>query len=375
MPLTHFPHGIGTSIVVPGGGGLISTGIGIGDIKWVVPAKSSTDKWYERIRQIANDSDIFTTLVEAHAACVGTSGTAGSGQGDTIFIAPGRYDVIAETDFYKSNIQVVGLCGPNNLLSVAASTSSRSMPACTLHTATAAVGNVIHVYGSDNQFYNISAVNGGANAGNLSALCVGRITTNTAQRNYFNRCTFHGCMSTSQNTIANCSVEIGSGSSCYMFEDCIIGQNTFGGARETSYQGHLYYSGTGASGAAAGVGPQNGIFRNCLFLSRTASSTTVPMVRIGYNSATPTGMEEIDRDHIFDGCRFISWGGASNGTVFDINIAGGPGRVILTKSSAFGYAEWRVARASQVGDSVGLIWADMPVSNATDAGIAIEPTA
>jgi hypothetical protein len=61
MGLTHFPGGISTPII-SGGGGVVSTGIGIGDTKWVVPAKASTDKWYERIRQIAKDTDIFTSL-------------------------------------------------------------------------------------------------------------------------------------------------------------------------------------------------------------------------------------------------------------------------------------------------------------------------
>jgi len=369
MPLTHFPHGIGTPIVVPGGGGIISTGIGIGDIKWVVPARTSTDKWYERIRQIANDGDIYTTLQAAHDACT-------TGQGDTIFVAPGLYTTTAQTTFSKSNIQVVGLCGPNNQMTAAGTIASRDNHACTIYCDTAAVPWTMQVTGYRNQFYNMSFVNSGAAATNLGAVAVGRVTTSTAYGNYFNRCTFHGCMDTAQNTINNCSLDIGSGASSYMFEECIIGQNTWGGDRAVAYQGHLHYGGTGDSGAGAGVGAQNGMFRSCLFLSRSAGTITVPMVRIGSGTGAPTSDEAMDRIHWFIDCHFNNYmaaAAANQTTVFDDNSLSWH-QVMIVNCSAHQYAEWRIVRAGQ--NPLGSLQysVNMAVTNVANAGIGVEPT-
>jgi len=371
MGLTHFPHGISAPIVVPGGGGLISTGIGIGDVKWVVPAKTTSDLWYGRINQIAKDSDIFTTLQAAHDACT-------SGQGDTIFVAPGLYTTTTQTTFSKSNIQVVGMCGPNNQMAAAATIASRSNPSCTIYCDTAAVVYTLQVTGARNQFYNMSFVNSGAAATNLAALCVGRLTTSTAYGNYFNRCTFHGCMDTAQNTVSNCSVEIGSGASGYMFENCIVGQNTWGGNRATAYQGHIYYSGRYESGADAGVGSQNGIWRDCLILSRTATAAIVPAVRIGSGSiahGSGSGYEEMDRNHYWINCHFDSWGMAASAmaTVFYDLCATGHCNILIN-SSCHHYTEWRVVYSAQPPSDY-IISAQMAVSNATGAGLGIVPTA
>ena len=369
MGLTHYPHGISTPIVVPGGGGLISTGIGIGDIKWVVPSKASTDLWYARIAAIANDRDIFTTLQTAHDACT-------SGQGDTIFVAPGLYTTTDQTTFSKSNIQVVGLCGPNNLMSAAATIASRSQPGCTIYCDTAAVPYTMQVTGHNNQFYNMSFVNSGANAANLGAVCIGKITTNTAHQNYFSRCTFHGCMDTAQNTIYSSSLEIGSGASNYMIEECIIGQNTMGGAKEVSYQGHLLYSGETNSGASHGFGPQNGVIKNTLFLSRTASQVLVPAVRIGGGDGLVVGDEAMDRTHWFIGCHFDSWAGAgetAQTAVFD-DACSSYHCVRLVDCSAHRYAAWRIVRLGQPTSADWRYSTNMGIPVAVDSGIGIIPT-
>jgi len=219
-------------------------------------------------------------------------------------------------------------------------------------------------------------VNSGAAATNLGAVRVGGITTNTAYGNYFRRCTFHGCMDTAQNTINNCSLDIGSGASNYMFEECIIGQNTFGGDRAVAYQGHLHYGGRTDSGADAGVGPQNGIFRDCLFLSRSAGTITVPMVRIGSGTGAPTSDEAMDRVHWFIRCTFQNYmaaAAANQTTVFDDNSLSWH-QVGIVDCSAHNYAEWRIVRAGQNPLGSLMYSVNMPVTNVANAGICVEPT-
>lgn len=365
MGLTHFPHGLSSQgmPVSPG----LQWGVGIGEVYWVVPARASTNTWYERIRTMVADDHIFANLPDAHTACT-------SNQGDTILVAPGIYTVTSEMDFTKNRITVIGLDGPDYLL--CEDSTSRSMGGVSFYCNTTQVENVLHVTGYRNKFYGLHFVNAGAHTANDTAVCVGNVTTKSAYGNYFGRCTFHGVHDTAQNTIASSSIEIGSGAAHTMVEDSIIGQNTFGDARETSFQGHIYYGGTVESGSAAGNGPQNCIFRNCLHESRTATSISVPAVRIGGESATPTGDEAADRTQWFINCHFSTWGFTGSTemySVFDCNSLSGY-CVRVVNSSAHNYGEWRLARSSQGGESVSAFSVNMPVSSAANAGIAVVPT-
>ena len=369
MTITRFPHGVSSFgvPVIPG----IECGVGLGEIFWLVQAKTSSNLWYEKIRQFANDENILTSLTDANTNCT-------SGQSDTVFVTPGLYTTTVETDWTKSHCNVISTGGPNNLMAAAATIASRDASSVTIYTATSAVPSTFHVSGHRNNFYGLSFVNGGAAATNLQAvrLCGGSDKIGS-EGNYFSRCTFHGAMSTSQNTIANCSVNIGSGSSNYMFEDCIIGQNTFGGDRRIAYSGHLYYPGVYETGAygGAGAGPQNGIFRRCIFLSRSTSSYLTPvMVKIGA-SADPTGDESMDRVHWFIDCHFDSWGalGTAITSVFDDSCLS-IHNVRLIDCSAHCYAEWRVARVSQNPETVFQFSSNMGIPVAADPGIGIEPT-
>ena len=367
MAFSRFPHGISSMgvPVIPG----LDWGIGLGNVYWLVNSTADSNPYYAQLKSKVDSSTIFTTLNAAHTACT-------TGQGDTIFVTPGVYTMTAEMDFTKSHINVIGTYGPNNQLTYS---SGRDMHACTFYTVTEAVANLVHVTGYRNNFYGLSFVNAGAAATNLCAVKIGGLaSSNTSYSNYFNRCTFHGCMSTSQNTTENCSIMISSGSSNYMFEDCIIGQNTYGGDRATTYQGHVYYCGTGDSGSTAGYATQNGVWRNCIFLSRTATAGIVPVIRIGDHSAahgSPTGDESWDRAHWWINCVFDNWGAINMPTVFYNNCASGAGVAKLYNCAAYNYEEWRVVYGAQVGEGVANILANMPVSNATDAGIAVEPTA
>lgn len=367
MGMTAFPHGL-TSMgvpVIPG----IESGVGLGVVFWVVTAKDSTNLWYTNLADRVEDDKVFISLQAAHDACT-------SGQSDTIFVTPGLYTTTAETEFTKSWINVVGTCGPNNLMSVAATITSRNQPGCTFYCDTAAVPYTLHITGHNNNFYNLSFVNSGAASTNLASVCIGKITTNTAQGNYFKRCTFHGCMDTAQNTIYSSSLEIGSGASNYMLEDCIIGQNTMGGAREVSYQGHLLYGGETNSGASHGFGPQNGVIKNTLFISRTATEVLVPAIRVGGGDGLVVGDEAMDRTHWFIGCHFDSWAGAgttAQTAVFD-DACSSYHCIRLVDCSAHRYAAWRIVRLGQPTSADWRYSSNMGIPVAIDSGIGIIPT-
>jgi hypothetical protein len=368
MPFTNYPNGI-TSMGVPVVPGL-GAGVGLGDVYWVVTSKDSTSPWYEKIRSRSKDANIFSSLQAAHDACT-------SGQSDTIFVTPGLYTTTSQTNFTKSHIIVIGTGGPNNGIQVAATIASSDQHGSTIYCDTASVAHTMLITGHRNQFYNMSFVNSGANTANLSAVKIGGVTTKTAYGNYFNRCTFHGCMDTAQNTCESSCVQIGSGSSDYMFEDCIIGQNTWGGDRATLYQGLVYYSGNLDSGAAAGIACQNGIWKNCMFRSRTAAATIVPAIRIGDHSCahnSAVGDESWDRSHFWINCTFDNWGSLAIPTVFYNCNASGAGVARLYNCAAYNYAEWRVVYGAQVGEGVGNILTNMGIPVAADPGIAIEAT-
>lgn len=304
------------------------------------------------------------------------------GFNDSLFIVPGSsiITVTAEIDFTKSYCNVIGLGSPNVQGRYAASGVTPAMPGgATIYTATAAVGHTLHVTGERNRFENLHIVNFGNNAGNFAALKVGGCgaAKNTAFGNYFKNCNIQGIGGTSVNTKLSGSLIIGSGAAYFMFEDCLIGQNTYGGDRATAYQGHLYYEGVWAvdGSQAAGYGPQNGRFKKCKFFSRGTTNTVV-MVRIGLGSSdAPTAGEEIDREQWFEECTFSNWPGSTAMlSVFDYNCAGGPGNVKLSDCKCYGYDQWRAVRPSQVGAGNAFILTNSPVSNAAHPGEAVEPT-
>lgn len=373
MTMSRHPHGVSSFgiPVVPAA----DWGVGIGDVFWTVDAKATTNIFYNSLREKVDDDHIFTGLAEALAVCV-------DGQSDTIFMTPGVYVTTSEIDFTKSHVNVIGMAGPNNQgRSNTLSTGvTPSMPGVVIENATAGVVSTLHVTGHRNKFWGITVSQVGAAYASLTALHLGACgaASNNAYGNYFGRCGFQGIMdATYHNTIPHSSITIGSGSSYYMFEDCIIGQNTYGGARATAYQGHVNYEGVYATGGAqaAGYGPQNGIWRRCDFLSRGTTVTPVA-IRVGGGTGAPTGDEAMDRVHWFIDCRFDNWYGAAATlmtSVFDDNSLSWH-EVRLYNCARYGYDTWRTVRASQNAGNLGMYRINMGIAVAADGGNSEEPT-
>jgi len=334
MGYTNFPHGI-TSFGVPVGP---STQGLTGDAFFVTPsADSSTSHFKSWVEDNLPRDKCFTSVADAYAACTAY-------RNDTVYVFPGLYTTTATLDWTKDRTHLVGLGGPNVM-------TREGKPNCCVYTDTAAVDYTIHLTGDFCQFHNIQIQNGdtggSADGDNLSAVGV------AGYGNYFSHVLFRGINSAAQIADADCSsLEIMQGAGELMFEDCIIGQNGYGGTRTgVAGQGHLLWSATGAP-AVEGM-----IYRRCTFLQRI-SNVACPMVAM----VTSSG---IDKLVLFDECTFssywVNWADKAN-TVFEARAGVSTSYVVLKDCVAAGWDYWEYAGA---GASPGGAWVqtNQPASN------------
>jgi len=336
----------------------LQLGPGVGDVFYVAAADSAYETWFKK--QGADSDHLLTTPALAYAEMT-------TDRNDVMLVAPGVYTATAELDWTKNATHMIGLGGPNTQGRKVASGTFPTMPggAC-LYSATTGLVHVLHVTGARNQFINAHIVNGVNEATALSAVKIGG-SANLSYGNYFRGCNIQGIAGTTCNTTDNCSLKISAGASYYMFEDCLIGNHTYMGARATANQGHLHYPGvyeTGSPGAA-GYAPQDGLFRRCYFKSRGTTTTPV-MVR-----TEPGGTEALDRLHIFEDCCFANWSGveAQLARVF-YDACGTWHNIVLRRCTAVGYVEWQT---DDLGTYPGYISADMPITGVA-GGHARMPT-
>ena len=234
-------------------------------------------------------------------------------------------------------------------------------PNCCIYTDTAAVDYTIHLTGDFCQFHNLQVQNGdtggSATGDNLSAVGI------AGYGNYFKSVMMRGINSAAQIADAECSsLEFGDGSGESLFDDCIIGQNGYGGTRTSTSQGHLNWKNTDTAPSSEG-----GTFNRCKFLSRAATAG-VPMV-------IQTKQNSIDKVWLFDNCVFsnywVNWADQCN-YVFHHLIGGGPAtvQVLLKDCIARGYDAWVVA-----GEASGnWIHTNQPASNGA-GGLTVEANA
>jgi len=331
---------------------------GMGDVFFAASSGSAYEAWFKKMG--VDGSHLFTTPALGYAAMTTL-------RNDILCVAPEVFTTTAELDWAKSNCHMVGLGGPNVQGRKVASGTFPTMPggAC-LYSATSGLVHVLHVTGARNQFHNMHIVNGVNEATALSAVKLGG-SANLSYGNYLKNCNIQGVAGTTCNTTDNCSLKISAGASYYMLEDCIIGNHTYMGARATAQQGHLHYPGVYETGspAAAGYGPQDGLFRRCYFKSRGTITTPV-MVRV-----EPGGTEALDRVHIFEDCVFANWSGVDAAIVQVFYDACGTWHnIVLRRCTAVGYDEWQT---DNLGTHPGYISADMPITGVA-GGHARMPT-
>jgi len=316
---------------------MMQTGLGpgIGEVKYVAPATSSTSQYRTQLESNnVSSGDIFTTLALTEAALVAY-------RNDIALIMPGAYLETAELDWDKNNTHIMGLAGPNTM-------GDHSEPGVSIYTTGTGVVNTIHVTGPYSQFININIVNNGANAACLAAVYLD--TYGTTWRS----CGIMGNMNSTQNAVvAAASLYLHTNAHYPFFDDCQIGSDVWG-LRAAALSGQVYFSGSQ---------PNGGKFRDCSFRSISDTATCAMVTTKG--SGTPVG-----RGWIFDRCHFgnfSSVGPTAMNNVFYGYGAGAWWPIVLKNCSSQGYDEW-------TDQDNNYLLADMPAVD-TGGGITRPQTA
>jgi hypothetical protein len=312
-------------------------GAGMGKPIYLVPADSATS--YFRgwlVSKGANPSDIYATLATAYAACTAY-------RNDTIFVFPGDYVLTAAQSVSKDFTHIVGV-DPNI-------EGDWTQGGCNIYTTTAAVASTLDISAKRSFFKNLKITNAGAANSNLQAVLL-----------YGEGCVFDNvlmngsCAATQCDTALAGSLKIDRGGYFPRFYNCVIGSNT-GETRTGATNAHLQFS-----AAKAGYPVDNGVFKNCKFLSISVSATC-PMVHAATNTT--------DRIWLFDECTFYNFYVATNGKLNQvINDADTyyTHQFVLKRCTAVGYTEWQTA---DIG--FGSVQSDMPITG-TAGGLAKPPT-
>lgn len=291
-------------------------GPGVGEIFYVAPASSSTSQYRTHWQEMGVEKDhkIYTLPSLAYADMTAE-------RNDVMLVAPGKYTETATIDWTKDHAHAIGLGGPNLH-------QRYGRPNVLLFCDTAAVDYTVHLTGDFCQFHNFMVGNGhstgSATADNLSALGI------AGYGNYFSRMGFQGVGSATQAAAAACSsVEIMAGAGELTFENCLIGGNTYVTTRSSTTSGQLLLTST-----VAGVA--NGIFKDCLFLSRSAVAATAMVHR--------KSQAAYDRAWVFDRCHFDNFNpnwAADLTNVFDgEDQSPQTSNITLKDCTAFGYTYW-----------------------------------
>jgi hypothetical protein len=284
-------------------------GYGLGKIKHLVPANSSTSKFRSYLWEMGVlESDIFTTFAKAYEACAAY-------RNDVIIVFPGDYAATAAQSIDKDNVHVLGT-DPNI-------EGDYGQGGCNIYTTTANdINDLWDISAKRSTFANLKITNAGNDTGNLGAVKI------YGEGNVFKRVAFMGIMAANQLTEAHAySLCIDRGGYFPLFEDCIIGQNTWG--PRSGACGHLWFA-----NAKSGYPMDNGTFRRCKFTQWSATATS-PLILADLNS--------MDRIWLFDSCSFYNYNqGVSTqlNQVFDDNDTFYTHTFVLHNCVAHGFHEW-----------------------------------
>lgn len=310
----------------------------MGKKRYLVTGAADSNLYYKHLTQTHGiaPTDIYTSFALAEVDME-------ADQNDVLFVTPGAHPVTAEVAWDKDATHIVGLGGPNSY-------GDYSEPNCAIYSTTVSVASTVNVTGKNCQFYNMTFANAGNNAACLTAL-----TANNYGCVYKN-CSFQGNMAANQlTTVAAASLYVGGAGMFNLFDDCLIGCDTWG-KRSGAHSGQIRFTGT--------VQPNGIIFRKCRVVS-WSQTTTCAAVALPVNGAVGRGLT-------FDDCIFYnlndpSWTNMAN--VFYDNDAAGQ-TITLHNCAAYGYAEWQ-ANGAGVDRR---IFSNMGVATA-GGGLMIEPTA
>jgi hypothetical protein len=306
----------------------LQLGPGVGDVFYVAAADSQYDIW---LKQQGVDGDhLLHTVAAAYAATTGD-------RNDCILKMPGLETVTASLAWSKSRTHLIGLGGPQH----------KGYESGTgLTTSTANVGSVINNTGVNNQFHNVTLMNQGADADNVTAFKNAGYGTRLIGDQII------GCAAATQAVTAlNSSIEIAEGGYYFYAENCNFGSTDFGtlGADTAAV---LVFSNTTAASA-----PSDGKFVNCNFGAQIDATTRCLIYsrRLG-----------LDRDWIFDRCEFYAFAAnhaytmaqvvtnEANPTTYDM---------VFKDCVGINVTGWRT-------DSNGCCWTTQPAGN-EKGGVAV----
>ena len=316
----------------------LGMGPGIGDLFYVVGNGSNHHVWLANQR-IPGDH-IFTSVPSAEDAMT-------ANRNDVLLVFPGDFALTTMLTWDKDNTHLVGV--DMNV------EGDYTQGGCNIYTTTASVAHALDIKGDHCKFVNLKISNGGANAANLGAALV------EGYGNYFKNVNFMGILAAEQIASANpYSLGIGWGGYFPIFEDCIIGQCTWGPRTQTA-SGHLKFTG----GGVGAYPPDGGIFRRCRFLS-WAETVTIAEVYLA-----AAGNQKLDRMWLFDQSVFYNFyvnSATGMNQVFDDNEARSH-HIVLKGCTGVGYDEWQDADSA-----LKWITADMPITG-LGGGLCRPPTA
>jgi len=244
-------------------------GPGIGQVVYAVPDSSSSDQYRAWLRYLGvKESEMYTTTAKAYAVTK-------TDRNDVVLKTPGLETVTASIAWSKNRTHLVGLGG----------VQQKGYESGTgLTTSTSGVASVINNTGVNNQFINVTLMNQGAAAGNVTAFLNAGYGTRLIGSQFI------GCAAATQMATAlNSSLKIAANGYYFYAEKCNFGSTDFGtlGA-DTACVIHF----------AQDAMVSDGKFFECN-IGAMIDATTRPLIYISSNG--------IDRDWIFDRCEFYAF--------------------------------------------------------------------
>lgn len=345
MPVTNYPNGVSSfgSVIYSSGGGWPFE-LGVGDFKYVVAAKSTSDLYFQKLRNRGiSSNDIFTLPSAAFDATT-------ANQNDVVLVMPGTYTETETLTWSKAATHMFAIGNP----------LWRQGGKCRIQTTTIGVAATIDITASGVSMGGFNITQNGADAANLTAL---RISST-----YFtgHQLDLRGHLSASvAGTEAASSLEFADGSSYGFgstFNNCNIGTGS-GAVRTASgatTNGVINFAVDSQSGSPTAYAE----FHGCNILSRAETAATA-MIKV------VDGRWNADRYAMFKDCFFFNfWMGNTDQLegcfYFDVTTRGS-GTIVLIDCTSFGIDEW-------VTQDSGHVWSNMPVSS-TQGGLTREPTA
>jgi len=212
--------------------------------------------------------------------------------------------------------------------------------------------SMIKVTGTGCTFRNIKFLDSWTVAQNLSAVL--EYGNNTLYKN----CTFHAIGSGHLSNANAASLILAGGDT--EFVECNIGGDTL---QSTVASGQTLLIKKGSSAQAA----TRCLFKECIVRAYT-SQTTHAFVRVAADG-------DIDREVLFDDCKFLNFYTSSNGAVMAVAIASASGLVSGTLQFRHPYLSSGVTKLATAAVGNAGVYVVGPVGGANTSGIAVQATA